>query len=98
MAWPDLSCGVRPRDETAGARHWRFALAAREGRWDQTPLNDAFQRRTTLIVYLDALARDGAMRCDLEGNAVEPASPEHRQRAIEMKAERLTAARKGPRP
>ena len=74
---------------------WPHAEAAGISR---RALNDALQWRTTLIVYLDALACDGAIRCDLEGNAVELVGPEHRQRALEMKAERLAWARKGRRP
>jgi hypothetical protein len=67
-------------------------------------LNDALQWRTTLGSYLTALAAEGATRCDLDGKAVEPVSPAHRQRAIEMKAVRLrirreyAQPRKGSRP
>ena len=74
---------------------WPHAEAAGISR---RALSDAIRLRTTLIVYFDALTRDGAMRCDLAGVAVEPVCSEHRHRAIEMKAERLAWARKSPRP
>ena len=34
--------------------------------------------------YQHALTSDGAMRCDLQGDAVEPVSPEHRDIALAM--------------
>ena len=65
-------------------------------------LNSALKHHTSSFRYLDALITDG-VRFDLEGNAVEPVSAEHRQRAIEMKVEfdqvqrERAEARKGAR-
>jgi sRNA-binding protein len=61
--------------------------AAKEAGIKRNALNDALQFRTNSVRYLKALAADGAMRCDLKGNDVEPVSPENRSRAIAMRAE-----------
>ena len=66
-----------------GRQIWPQAKAAGIRR---RALNDALQCRTTSLRYLDALASDAAMRFDLDGDAVESVSIEHRRRALEMKA------------
>jgi sRNA-binding protein len=68
-----------------GRQLWPVAKAAGIKRG---ALNDALQWRTNLNAYLEMLARDGARRCDLDGNAGEAVSDEHRGRALEMAAER----------
>ena len=77
---------LKPLPLGAGRLVWPHAKAAGIRR---RALNSALQWRTTLVAYLEILARDGAMRCDLEGNAVGPVSAEHRKRASEMAADRL---------
>jgi ProQ/FINO family len=54
--------------------------------------NAAMKYHTTSIRYLEALARDGAQRCDLTGNAIEGVSLEHR----ELAQRTLTAIRAQP--
>ena len=66
-----------------GRQVWPRAKAAGVQR---RALHDALKWRTSSFRYFDALIADG-MRFDLEGNAVEPVSDEHRRRALEMKAE-----------
>jgi sRNA-binding protein len=80
-----LAFGVELRALALGIGHqvWPRAKAAGVRR---RALHDALKWRTSSFRYLDTLIADG-MRFDLEGNAVEPVSAEHRQRAIEMKAE-----------
>ena len=54
--------------------------------------NAAMKYHTTSIRYLEALARDGAQRCDLTGAAIEAVSLEHR----ELAQRTLTAIRAQP--
>jgi ProQ/FINO family len=74
---------VKPLVIGAGRLIWPRAKAEGVGR---SALNDALQRRTTAPAYLDALSADGALRFGLDGLAIEPVSPEHRECAIAMKA------------
>ena len=75
---------VKPLALGIGHQVWPRAKAAGVRR---RALHDALKWSTSSFRYFDALAHDGAVRCDLEGNAVEPLSDEHRRRALEMKAE-----------
>jgi hypothetical protein len=75
---------VRPLAIGIGALIWPQAKAAGITR---KAFNDAILRRVNSVFYRQALAADGALRFDLEGNAVESVSPEHRLQALE----RLTA-------
>jgi hypothetical protein len=74
---------VKPLVIGAGRLIWPRAKAEGVGR---RALNDALQRRTSAPAYLDALSADGALRFGLDGLAIEPVSPEHRECAIAMKA------------
>jgi sRNA-binding protein len=75
---------LRPLAIGVGRLVWPQAKAA--GIKRPAP-HDALKFRTSSFRYLEALAADAAVRCDLNGNAVEPVSAEHRNRALEMKAE-----------
>jgi sRNA-binding protein len=91
---------VKPLALGTGARIW---LAAKEAGIKRAALNSALKHHIPSFRYFDALIADG-MRCDLDGNAVEPVTDEHRKRAIEMTAERLqirqayARSHKGSRP
>jgi sRNA-binding protein len=81
--YPDaLSPEVRPLAIRVGRLRWPEAKAAGVKR---AGLNAALKFRTNSFRYLDALIND-AVRFDLDRNATEPVSAEHRQRAREMKA------------
>jgi sRNA-binding protein len=73
-----------------GRQVWPRAKAAGVQR---RALHAALKWRTSSFLYFDALIAD-SMRFDLEGNAVEPVSDEHRRRALEMKAERFERIRR----
>ena len=79
-----FSADVKPLALGTGKSVWPAAKAAGINR---AAFNAAMKFRTASTRYLDALSRDGAQRFDLEGNAIEPVSDEHRARAIEIKAE-----------
>jgi hypothetical protein len=64
---------VWPRAKLAGIRRKAF--------------NAAIGRRVSSPLYLDALAAAAAVRCDLNGRAVEPVSAEHCAGAIAAKAD-----------
>jgi sRNA-binding protein len=55
----------------------RLSLADDNWRMLRITLSAAVNRPS----YLKALAAEGAMRCDLDGNPVEPVSDEHRELA-----------------
>jgi hypothetical protein len=75
---------VKPLVAGVGGLIWPRAKADGVGR---RALNDALQRRTTSPLYLDALIADGALRFDLDGQAIEPVNAQHHECAIAMKAE-----------
>ena len=75
---------VKPLAIGVGKLIWPAAKAAGIPR---RALNDALKRRTSSIAYLDALIREGAVRCDLDGAVADGVSADHRALAIEMKAE-----------
>jgi ProQ/FINO family len=79
-----FSADGRPLALGTGKSVWPAAKAAGIKR---AAFTAAMKFHTGSIAYLDALSRDGAQRFDLEGNAIEPVSDEHRVRAIEMKVE-----------
>lgn len=81
-----LAFGVEARPLALGIGHQVWPQAKTAG-VQHRALHDALKWRTSSFRYLNALSRDGAMRFDLEGNAVAPVSGEHRRRALEMKAE-----------
>jgi hypothetical protein len=74
---------VRPLAIGVGAVIWPIAKAAGITR---KAYNDAILRRVNSVFYRKALAVDGAVRFDLEGNAVDVVSPEHRLQALERLA------------
>ena len=92
---------IKPLAIGVGKQVWPLA---KEAGIKRAAFNSALKFHTTSFRYLDALAAGGAMRVDPAGQAVEPVTPEHRRRALEMKTEldqvkRARAeARKGPRP
>jgi ProQ/FINO family len=79
-----FSADVKPLALGTGKSVWPAAKGAGINR---AAFNAAMKFHTTSPRYLDALSRDGAQRFDLEGNAVESVSLEHRGRATAMLAE-----------
>jgi hypothetical protein len=52
-------------------------LRAQEAGCTLQAVRDAIKFHCNGIAYLEALAAEGAMRCDLEGAPIEPVSPKH---------------------
>jgi hypothetical protein len=71
---------VRPLAIGVGALIWPVAKAAGIKR---RAYNDAILRRVNSVLYRQALAEDGAVRFDLDGNPAEPVSADHQLQALE---------------
>jgi hypothetical protein len=90
--YPSVFGTVKPLALGIGKQIWPQAKAAQIGR---RAFDDALKPRACSLSYLDALIADGAGRCGLDGNVVEPVSIEHREHAIAMKAEIVRIKREG---
>jgi hypothetical protein len=84
-----FSANAKPLALGVGKLIWPRAKATGINR---PAFNAAMKYHTTSIRYLEALARNGAQRCDLTGVAIEAVSLEHR----ELAQRTLTAIRAQP--
>jgi sRNA-binding protein len=80
---------VKPLAIGVGRKIWPQAKAAGIKR---QALNDALKWRTNSVAYLDSLTADNAVRCDLDGRAIEPVNSEHRAGAVAAAADRRKQA------
>lgn len=93
--WPKVLDGPLPRPLMIGINRALLARLDRE-RCTVRTLRRLVGRLVRSRLYLEALARPGATRHDLDGQPVEPVSDEHQAHAQELLKERRAKVKAGP--